>query len=234
MIKKSNVIKYLKRLYLKCLVLNQRWNQNRLIKKWYCTLNLDQHYLIYQQLYEHTNGFALSKQARERNDALEYTYGEINFISFIALLSLAKPSKNTLFYDLGSGTGKAVLACAMVFKVQKSCGIELFAELHQAALEQKTRLNALPDYQSQANSIHFIHSNFLDINFNDATLIMINATAFFGETWLALNLKLEQLPTSVIVITTSKKLSSPAFSLIKTTVVEMSWGYVKAYIYHRN
>jgi hypothetical protein len=138
-----------------------RWYRQILIKKWYRGLNLYQHHLVYKQLYANVNGFILSRQARSQHDAIEFTYGEINFVSFIALLSLTKPNINTVFYDLGSGTGKAVLATAMVFKVHKSCGIELFAELHHAALDQKHRLQASVDYQERAKKINFIHANFL-------------------------------------------------------------------------
>lgn len=61
---------------------------------------------------------------------MEYAYGEIKFMSFIALLSLTNPDADTVFYDLGSGIGKAVLACSMVFPIRKSVGVELFPELY--------------------------------------------------------------------------------------------------------
>ena len=68
--------------------------------------------------------------ARQKQDAIEYVYGEIEFLPFIALLSLDKPDSKTVFYDLGSGIGKAVLACAMVYPVHKSVGVELLPELY--------------------------------------------------------------------------------------------------------
>src|SRR3990167_4609841 len=68
------------------------------------------------------DGFHLSKQARQDNDAMEYTYGEINPTAFAALLSLIQPSPEDVFYDLGSGTGKTVILCAMLYPIRKSCG----------------------------------------------------------------------------------------------------------------
>ncbi len=204
-----------------------------MIKRWSNALALDQHDNHYQQLYADIDGFALSRLARMPHDAMEYTYGEIDFISFIALLSLTHPDTNTIFYDLGSGTGKAVVATAMVFNVQKSAGIELFNTLHQAAVKQQQRLQQHPDYQGNAHAIHFINADFLHHDFSDATLIFINATALFGETWIALNQRLTETKPGTTIITTSKKLKSDAFIVKKMTPVSMSWGRVNAYIQQR-
>jgi hypothetical protein len=72
------------------------------IKRWQSRLAIKEHLVIYNQLFCHVNGFALSKKARAKLDAFEYLYGEIEFTSFIALLALANPDKETVFYDLGS------------------------------------------------------------------------------------------------------------------------------------
>lgn len=94
--------------------------QKRKIRRWQDALAISKHLAVFQQLYADVNGFALSKKARLGGDAFEYVYGEIEFESFTALLSLCHPNSSTIFYDLGSGTGKAVLACAMVFNVKKA------------------------------------------------------------------------------------------------------------------
>ena len=203
------------------------------IKHWYNSHAINKHQNNYQKLFRDINGFALSRQARATGDAIEYTYGEIDFVPFIALLSLVKPHINTVFYDLGSGTGKAVLACAMVFNVKKSCGIELFNALHQTALKQQQHLQQLPDYDIPANTIQFLNADFLDVDFSEATLIFMNATAFFGETWITNQQCLLKLNPGTIVITTSKKLSLDIFRIIKTTTVQMSWGPVRAYVQQR-
>ena len=209
------------------------WRRRLTIKRWYTALDIDKHLTNYQQVSNDIDGFNLSRQARREHDAIEYTYGEIDFLSFIALISLAKPDQNTVFYDLGSGTGKAVVALAMVFNIEKSCGIELFNVLHTTALLQQQRLQQQTDYQDKANTLHFINEDFLHMDFSDATLIFINATAFFGETWLAINQCLLQVKGGTTVISTSKKLSAEAFTVTKKTTVKMSWGLVNAYIHQR-
>jgi SAM-dependent methyltransferase len=209
------------------------WRKKTAIHRWYNSLSLKKHHAQFLQLFAGVNGFALSRQARVKCDAMEYTYGEIDFLSFIALLSLTKPNAKTVFYDLGSGTGKAVFACAMVFNVQKSCGIELFNLLHESALKQQQKFHQFPDYKATATTVHFVNTDFLNADFSDATLIFINATALFGDSWRALNQRLDELSGDVTVITTSKKLTSAFFVLNKITRVEMSWGVVTAYIHHR-
>ena len=209
------------------------WYKQVKIHCWYKKLALKRHLANYDCLYRDIDGFALSQKERLSSNAIEYTYGEIDFIPFIALLSLVKPNKETIFYDLGSGTGKAVLACSMVFKVKKSCGIEIFHLLHQAALIQCNRMLDLPEYLAHVKCLHFINADFLHTDFSDATLVFVNATAFFGDTWKTISLCLKSLRPGTIIITTSKKLPEDVATVIKDTHVQMSWGRVRAYIQQR-
>ncbi len=213
-------------------LLTTRRRQNA-IEHWRKALKLNKHYTVYQKLYSNVDGFSLSQTARLGRDAIEFTYGEIDFESFIALLSLCKPNPSTIFYDLGSGTGKAVLACAMVFDVQKSCGVELFPALHHSALLQQQHLKTVPGYQEKAHCIQFIEGNLLSVKLKEASLIFINATTFFGSFWDAISKKMEQVKSGTVVITTSKALRSRQFTTTQKTQVKMSWGIVSAFIQQR-
>lgn len=201
--------------------------------QWEHRLSLKQHHQIFQQLYTDVDGFALSKIARKNQDAMDYVYGEIEFKPFIALLSLCHPGSTTVFYDLGSGTGKAVVAAMMVFNLKKAYGIELLTPLHQSAQQQQECLKANPAYAKKANRLEFIQANFLTSPLHDANLIFINATSFFGDTWQAISRQLEQTQPGTVVITTSKTLCSSLFKRCKSTIVKMSWGFVEAYIQQR-
>ena len=206
------------------------------LKRWYHELHLKQHQTIFQKIYNDVDGFALSRIARTHQDAMEYTYGEIEFIPFIALISMTNPSQKTRFYDLGSGTGKAVIACALVFDMQEYCGIELFNELHLAAIKQQEKLRQLSPYEINAQRIHFIQDDFLKADISKASLIFINATALFGPTWEQLNQRLlTETTIGTTIITTSKPLIvSTQYLLTNTTKVSMSWGVVTAYIHVYN
>lgn len=215
-------------------LLNAKKYLNKIkIWRWMRTLKIQQHLTAFNNLTKDTNGFFLSKKAREKSDALEYIYGEIEFIPFIALLSLCHPNKNTIFYDLGSGTGKAVFACSMVFNVKKSVGVEIFKNLYFAAITQQQMLLKEVCYTNNARNISFINDDFINLNFPDATIIFINATGFFGDVWATISNKLDILTEKVTIITTSKKLLAKSFQVEKETKVTMSWGVVTAYIHKK-
>lgn len=214
------------------LYLSQKRKQLQ-IHSWKKSLNLLEHERNFHQLYQDKNGFHLSKQARQNHDELEYTYGEIEFLSFIALLSLANPNEQTVFYDLGAGIGKAVLACAMVYPVQKSVGVELFPQLYDCAYHCAEQLAEIKEYEAKAKKISFILGDFLEVDLDDATFIFINSSALFGPTWEMLCARIDNLPHIKTVITTSKALLSTQFVLIKRTRVTMSWGIVFAYVHLR-
>lgn len=199
--------------------------------KWKRSLNIPQHHKIFKELYQQVNGFVLSKKARSRQDAFDYVYGEIEFESFIALLSLIGLRPESIFYDLGCGTGKAVLAVTMVYPIKQSIGVELLPELYNGACMQVQKLAKLDSYREQALKIEIIHGDFLEVNLNNATDIFINSSSLFNPTWRTLCLKLESLPKIRTVITTSKPILSDKFQLIKTTRIQVSWGFVEAFIH---
>lgn len=209
------------------------YSSYRRITRWKKVLKLTQHAVLFHSIYEQVNGFTLSQEARKSQDSLDYIYGEIEFTSFIAVLSLVKPHNETIFYDLGSGIGKAVLACAMVYPVKRSVGVELLPPLHHCACKQINQLTAYDGYHEAANKIHFILGDFLTINIEDATLIFVNSSTLFGTTWERLCARLNKLSHVNTIITTSKPLISTEFTPQIITQMQMSWGIVPVYIHSR-
>lgn len=205
-----------------------RWQ----FRKWSRQLQLNKHEKIYHRLFKNVDGFALSKLARIERDAIEYLYGEIEFTSFIILLSLARPNPDTIFYDLGSGIGKAVVACAMVFDVQKSCGIELFSALHRCAVKQKRRLHTFKDYQDKASRIEYIEGDFMLTDFSRATLIFVNATGFVSPLWEKLGARIVASQCQTL-ISTSKALEHQDFKIVHKLHIPMSWGPATVFIQER-
>lgn len=210
-----------------------RNSKQAIIQRWKQSLNLTSHTPIFQQLYRDVDGFTASRFARQKQDAIEYTYGEIEFLPFIALLSLVTPDSDTVFYDLGSGVGKAVIACAMVYPVRKSVGIELLPELCVIAEQQAKKLASHPKYQKEAEKIQFLQDDLLEADLSEATLIFINSTTFLGITWQKLSVRLSNFSQLQTVITTSKALPNLDFTVINTTKLQMSWGVVLAFIHSK-
>ncbi len=82
------------------------------------------------------------------------------------LIHLAKPTKNDIFYDLGSGYGDIVRYFAANSKVAKSIGIELDHKRFLISIE-KTR----DEISQKLGRIELWCVPFHDYNFSDATII---------------------------------------------------------------
>lgn len=64
------------------------------------------------------------------------TYGEIEFFSFWNIIQRCCPSKGDVFVDLGHGTGRALVAAALLFgnEFSKIYGVELIPGLHNESI----------------------------------------------------------------------------------------------------
>lgn len=201
--------------YLK--VKYQRW-------MWRKTYHIPQNIQSIQQLYQDIDGFELSRLEKQHRLELSLTYGEIDLESFLALLSLIKPSSQDVFYDLGSGIGKTVIAAAKTYPLKKAYGIETLQSLHQVALYKKS----LCELKSP---IEFKHQNIMETNWSDAHILFINVASFVAHDWHVLCEKLIRYPVATI-LTCSKPLPKEQFD-IQATQVLCSWGIVPAYIHRR-
>lgn len=197
-------------------------------RRWRERLNLTQHQTVFEHIYGHVDAFDCSLNARKKKDDLSYVYGEIDFESFIACLSLTRPKPHECFLDLGSGSGKAVIAAAMVFNLN-SFGIELFNELNQLAEEAKSTLVTMSSYLDLAEKVHFINADFLTMPWPDAHIVFINATAFFGDMWKQICMKIDELSHCRMIITTTRPLQNPNWVLVGQSQSAMSWGVVDVY-----
>lgn len=82
-----------------------------------------------------------------------------------AMLELAKPIKNDIFYDLGSGDGNIVRAI-LRFNVRKSNGIESNFNRFKKSVRLARKLR-----RAQLRNIELWCADFTKYNFSDATLV---------------------------------------------------------------
>jgi hypothetical protein len=195
---------------------------------------------ILHQVFKNTHGKRTSILYRawhwKRNK--EFIYGEIDFLSFYLLLEKVKPQVNEVFYDLGSGTGKAVMTAGLFFDLSKSCGIELLPPLYQQA---KLRLAKAIQWAEQSNeekkifkrmlSIEYINDSFLHYDFHDADIIYIAATCLSDDTWLKLINKLTMLKPGSRIIVATKHIQHQNFEMMYQGIELMSWGLCPLSIY---
>jgi len=207
---------------------NWRWRQTSRIRK---------AYHIQAKLYESINGSTLSKQDRKTlgNDCFELVYGETDFYTLAAILGDIHPSENSIFYDLGSGTGRVCISAALLYPLQKIYGIECLPSLYQCSVAQLKELQKYPDLPEnfQPNTIQFIQADFLEQDISEADIILVNGTGFFGESKQHLLEKLSEAKSQSYIISISKSLPEDTFILQNVKLWPMSWGMSLIYVYRK-
>ncbi|HAT7073064.1 TPA: hypothetical protein JAN90_09905 [Legionella pneumophila] len=168
----------------------------------------------------------------------EFIYGEIDFLSFYTILEQATPSTQDIFYDLGSGSGKAVLSTMLFFNVNKSIGIELLPPLYEQsntllkkATQQFQQLDVEKEYLPQMERIQFINDSFLHYDFGDASIIYVAATCLTDATWDELISKMARLKSGSRIIVATRIINHEQFEPIYQGVELMSWGLCPVRIY---
>ena len=92
------------------------------------------------------------------------------------------------FYDLGSGTGKAVIAMSLIFHFKRLIGIEYLENLFRLSLEIKNTYDRtirdkfennqqLFNFETP-NQIEFLQGYFLKHNWENTSIIFANSTCF--------------------------------------------------------
>lgn len=164
-------------------------------------------------LYKNIDGYAC---AQSKN----IIYGDIDFYTFAAALSLIKPTSKDSFLDLGSGVGKACMTATLTFDIHQSTGIEIEPDLHQLALQAYNKAN-----KSLQNKLNFILDDYCQHSLTDPTIIFINATALFGPLWQKLSEQLnQQVRAGCRVLITSKKLDAAHFNFLGQHPIQMDYG----------
>lgn len=181
------------------------------------------------------NPHQISKRTRKQQGLLsdEYLYGEMHLITFVKLMDICQPKEGEVFYDLGSGAGDVIFMADYCYPFSKCYGVELLDSLYNLSTEKRERFvkqaNALQP--EKTISSQFILGDFLQVDFSDADIIFINATAFKGATWDNLSKLLKLLKPGARIIVTSLELKTPEFKMIYGAHELMSWGYCSVRIY---
>lgn len=226
-----------------------RFNRNRIRywvallneRGWKSTIHYDRCLKIFKKLYDNVNAMKISINERKERGIYSdstYTYGEVTFYSFVKILEMAHPKPGEVFYDLGSGAGKAVMIAGLVYDFSKVCGIEQLNGLYELSMELRQKFQDLPEvntlFPQKKNSIQFIHGDFLQQDISDGDIIFISATCFRGEMLNELIVKLLKLKVGARIILGSANLEQVGgFELKYSNMHLMSWGLNTVNIYQR-
>jgi hypothetical protein len=196
--------------------------------------------LIYHSLYEKVSGYKASRDAIKKNDnddfGNKFLYGDLPLITWTAIVNKANPKKDGVFFDLGSGIGKAVVLSHLLCDFRKSIGIELLEGLYDKSCEIMEQLEGKikPGFAQylQDREMIFINDNIFNINLHEADFIFLNYPLGDEESFLFLEKKfLEELQPKTKIVTTIRSLKNPAFKMFHETSYRFSWGKADAYFY---
>lgn len=193
---------------------------------------------VFKSLYADINGYNVSTQARKKLPYTDkaHTYGEVTPEGFHQILKEVGQSEG-VFYDLGSGTGKAVILASLFGDFSKLVGIEIIEDLYKTAKGVLDRFDKTvrPIFPPDKNkfTVDFIHANFFDVDISDANLIFTHSTCFYDEIMNQLERKFVSLRKGTKIITVTKSLVSPFFRLLKSNEFPMTWGKATVNIYEK-
>ena len=168
-----------------------------------------------------------------------FIYGEVNFrsISYILLyLNYKYGIKEGYFFDLGSGTGRAVIGAALTYPFSKYIGIELLETLYNVSIEIKQSFDK--EYTNDKKpDIEFINGDFLKQDLSQASVIFINSTTFSDKLLgdLAEKFNKECQKGCLVVNTTMElsKLDKNKWEFLPYFRRYMSWGIATVNVYKR-
>ena len=194
---------------------------------------------IFTTLYTDVNGFDISNKAagRQTMDNRALTYGEVTFEGFGELLRDLGPRARGIFYDLGSGTGKAVILAALLGQFSVLVGIEILPELCAAAQQVRGRYRGETDrmvapLESNPN-IFFIPRDLLNYDWSDGDVIFCQTTCFPPPLMRALEEQLNKLRPGAIILNLTNPLRAPWFWLKYKKDYPFSWGPATVYCYEK-
>ena len=111
---------------------------------------------LYRDVYRDVDGTGLSLRERSRLslDDNNFSYGEIEYLSFQQLLVDAGAGDGQVLYDLGSGVGRAVVAAALSgIRFLRCVGIEALPALHDCAHDIIEEIQRCMSMRGTGNSL---------------------------------------------------------------------------------
>lgn len=186
---------------------------------------------IFNSLYSDINGYDVSNNARKEfsGETANLLYGELPFQTWKKVVERTNPKPDGVFFDLGSGTGKIVIASYLTFNFKKCVGIELLDGLHSKSVEVKTNFenNFRREIENQlkGREMQLIKQSFFDTDLREADFIFMNHPFKDGPDFMRIEEKfLDELKPGTKITTIIRSLKNPAFKQHGSQSHQFSWG----------
>jgi SAM-dependent methyltransferase len=175
----------------------------------------------------------------ERTQLPHLTYGEIiNLDSIRRMFDLIRSKYNGLkgvysekFYDLGSGSGKPVIAAAILHPFHSCIGIEILEGLHHLSIQAQLQWSLT----TQSTVVEFIRGSFLDPLQNvwvDGDVVFANSTCYGASMMAEVAEIASTMRVGSFFISLSYALpDSSGFRLLDEERLPMSWWGLQLMLY---
>jgi hypothetical protein len=155
--------------------------------------------------------------------------------------------RNGNFYDLGSGTGKGVIAMSLLHPFRKCIGIEFLENLTLLSKQNKEKYDKeidkyisskpelFPEFKKK-NEIEFINSDFLKQSWTDTSVMFANSTCFNVDLMKNIATKAnKECQSGTIIVTLTKKLNNlnTNWEIHEGFRRLMTWGIATIYVHRK-
>mmetsp|Transcript_31599 Transcript_31599/g.100319 ORF Transcript_31599/g.100319 Transcript_31599/m.100319 type:complete len:273 (+) Transcript_31599:444-1262(+) len=171
-------------------------------------------------------------------DTRSFVYGEVSFAAFYEVLLAATAGMPRLgkFYDLGSGTGRAVFEAVLAVDCDIFVGIEILPRLHAAACTvAETYVDRVEPLLARAPIIRLYNGDITAGQFDwaDGDLVFANSTCFEQTLLRDIARVAERLKPGARIITFTVALTSLWLRVVYKKKFNMSWGPATVYIHQK-
>lgn len=167
------------------------------------------------------------------NSDVNVVYGEPCAYEIDNLIQELNINENDVFYDLGSGNGNVCATVLFGSSCKKAVGIELSDTRHNEAIRIKNQIYKNHPDKTIDKQLIFINDNFMNYNYEDATIVFMDSVLFENKTINNIEKKLKNNPNIRYFISMKNEYTPIFFKYIKTLNIKASWGSSRFNIYTR-
>jgi len=191
--------------------------------------DIKEKYEKFKEIFKEFEGGIISTEERDRKNlnSSEFVYGEIEFLHFLPLLNM---HKGKVFWDLGCGTGKALITASLSScGFEKICGVEFLHGLWQCANKAINKWTNLYPSINDKYKFKIIEGDITKTDWSNADIIYVASLAFPDELMKIIAEQGKVLKKGTIIISI-KKWEGEQYKTLAWLNVKMGWGKKGVYI----
>eukprot|EP00826_Nyctotherus_ovalis_P032735 TRINITY_DN2635_c0_g1_i9.p1 TRINITY_DN2635_c0_g1~~TRINITY_DN2635_c0_g1_i9.p1 ORF type:complete len:290 (+),score=13.93 TRINITY_DN2635_c0_g1_i9:689-1558(+) len=190
-------------------------------------------YVVFNEVFRGVDGGVISQSERNAKKlvGLQYTYGEIELVHFLPLLRMASNRSGGEFWDLGSGTGKALIAASLSNYYSKICGVEILEDLRNTSTSVITKF--CKHTKTEPTTFEVISGDMREVDWSDADVVYVASICFSEELVQELAEKGRALKSGTRIVSLKKWIIPEVYNVLFEVKAKMSWGNTGVYIMER-